>query len=69
MGILTFLVLLIIGSVVAAAGGDWSGISAIGMFLFYAAVFVVTLYIIATPALMWLLIGVAVIAFLIYLFK
>lgn len=52
MHILTFCLLFIVGSIQAAAQGDWSGIQAIGKFIGFIALFLIFGYILTNPALL-----------------
>ena len=47
MYILTFILIFVVGSIGAALDGDFSGIAAIGKFLFYATVIIGFMWILA----------------------
>ena len=52
MHILTFILVLIVGSIVAACDGDYSGIAAIGKFIGGALMIFIMLWLFTQPALL-----------------
>lgn len=59
MHALTFIIIFIIGAIVAAGEGDWSGIAAIGQFIGGAALIIGFLLLMTNPVAM-LIVGVVV---------